>query len=808
MKSSLFQTMMVLGLATGLLLAAPRAARAQGAIASGETRTGSITLIGGSDSWTFTANANDALVVRLGEISQSGNFVPRLRIFGPGATLLGTSSAAQAAEVAVTATTGGTYTAVVDNIGTVSATASYRISLARTGSPVTVSPGDEGGPLTNGAVHTGVIDVGDLDVWTVDATAGEALVVRMGETPGGSSLTCWLRLYSPAGTLVDYSYAASAAEVEVTTATTGAYLLVVGDNTSGWVGTGGYRLTLAKTGSPVTVSPGDEGGPLTNGAVHTGTIDLGDLDLWTVEATAGQALVLRMGQTDPGSSLTCWLRLYSPSGALIDYSYAASAAEVEVTAPASGTYLFVVGDNTSGWVGTGPYRITLAKTGSPVTVSPGDEGGPLTNGALQPGAIDLGDLDLWTVEASAGEALVVRMGESTPGSTLTCWLRLYSPTGALLDYSYAAAAAEVEVTAPATGSYLLVVGDNTSGWVGTGGYRLTLAKTGTPVTVSPGDEGGPMTNGAMHTGSIVVGDLDAWTFSATAGEALIIRMGETTPGSALTCWLRLYSPTGALLDYAYAASAAEVAVNAPATGAYLVVAGDNSSGWVGSGDYRLSLAKTGSPVTVSPGDEGGPLAYGLGTLNLPVGDLDAWTLTVHAGEAIVVHMSEVVAGSALTPWLRLYGPTGALLRSNSGAGAADVSMTAASSGTYLLVAADLSSGWAGSGTYQLNPAGTSGAPETPPPAALRLSPGFPNPFAARTTLAYEIPAPGAALLRLFDAQGRLVRTLVDAPDAAAGAHEVTWDGTDADGHAVTPGVYFARLESGGRPQVRKLILSR
>lgn len=56
MKSSLFQTMMVLCLAPWLLLAQPRNARAQGAIASGETRTGAITLLGGSDSWTFSAN--------------------------------------------------------------------------------------------------------------------------------------------------------------------------------------------------------------------------------------------------------------------------------------------------------------------------------------------------------------------------------------------------------------------------------------------------------------------------------------------------------------------------------------------------------------------------------------------------------------------------------------------------------------------------------------------------------------------------------------------------------------------------------
>ena len=40
---------------------------------------------------------------------------------------------------------------------------------------------------------------------------------------------------------------------------------------------------------------------------------------------------------------------------------------------------------------------------------------------------------------------------------------------------------------------------------GSGDYRLTLAKTGDPVVVSAGDNGGPMTNGVMHLGTILTG---------------------------------------------------------------------------------------------------------------------------------------------------------------------------------------------------------------------------------------------------------------------------------------------------------------
>ena len=44
----------------------------------------------------------------------------------------------------------------------------------------------------------------------------------------------------------------------------------------------------------------------------------------------------------------------------------------------------------------------------------------------------------------------------------------------------------------------------------------------------PGDQGGPMTNGAIHEGQILQGDVDVWTFTATAGERLSVHIGEIT----------------------------------------------------------------------------------------------------------------------------------------------------------------------------------------------------------------------------------------------------------------------------------------
>ena len=101
--------------------------------------------------------------------------------------------------------------------------------------------------------------------------------------------------------------------------------------------------------------------------------------------------------------------------------------------------------------------------------------------------------------------------------------------------------------APATGTYTVLVASFDSGFDGTGTYRLTMTHTPGPITVSPGDQGGPLTNGAMHTGEILRGDLDVWTFTATAGDRIAVHIGEITDTDDFRPWIRLWAPNGAIL---------------------------------------------------------------------------------------------------------------------------------------------------------------------------------------------------------------------------------------------------------------------
>ncbi len=68
-------------------------------------------------------------------------------------------------------------------------------------------------------------------------------------------------------------------------------------------------------------------------------------------------------------------------------------------------------------------------------------------------------------------------------------------------------------------------------------------------------------------------------------------------------------------------------------------------------------------------------------------------------------------------------------------------------------------------------------------------------LSTNATVSYFVPVSGAVSLRIYDASGSLVKTLVSGT-SAAGEFQVSWNGTTDSGERATSGVYFFRLVSG------------
>jgi hypothetical protein len=94
------------------------------------------------------------------------------------------------------------------------------------------------------------------------------------------------------------------------------------------------------------------------------------------------------------------------------------------------------------------------------------------------------------------------------------------------------------------------------------------------------------------------------------------------------------------------------------------------------------------------------------------------------------------------------------------------------------------------------------------PKVFALGHSYPNPFKQNTEIKYQIPETRSkpwVCLEVYNAAGRLVRTLVNEPQNPS-YYKVLWDGKDDFGKRVSSGVYFYYLEAGGFTAMRKIVV--
>ncbi|HAP34415.1 MAG TPA: Coagulation factor protein, partial [Bacteroidetes bacterium] len=84
---------------------------------------------------------------------------------------------------------------------------------------------------------------------------------------------------------------------------------------------------------------------------------------------------------------------------------------------------------------------------------------------------------------------------------------------------------------------------------------------------------------------------------------------------------------------------------------------------------------------------------------------------------------------------------------------------------------------------------------------------FPNPFNPETNIQFSIAQKGITRLKIFDAIGREVQTLID-EELGEGVYLKVWNGKNGSDQTVASGVYFYRLLPGSFTQTKKMILMR
>lgn len=97
--------------------------------------------------------------------------------------------------------------------------------------------------------------------------------------------------------------------------------------------------------------------------------------------------------------------------------------------------------------------------------------------------------------------------------------------------------------------------------------------------------------------------------------------------------------------------------------------------------------------------------------------------------------------------------------------------------------------------------------EDTPTTRTALLGNAPNPFNPQTHIFFVLAEDGPATLRIYDARGHSVRTLL-LGDLALGSHDVLWDGRNDAGHAVASGVYFYTLRTQQETFTQRMALIR
>ncbi len=87
------------------------------------------------------------------------------------------------------------------------------------------------------------------------------------------------------------------------------------------------------------------------------------------------------------------------------------------------------------------------------------------------------------------------------------------------------------------------------------------------------------------------------------------------------------------------------------------------------------------------------------------------------------------------------------------------------------------------------------------PAVFSLAQNYPNPFNPSTMIQFTVPSTGRAVLKVFNVLGQEVATLFNGEATAGVNHQVQFNASN-----LASGVYFSRLEFGGKMQMNKMLL--
>ena len=278
----------------------------------GETLTGTISTFGDVDTYSFSGNVGDKVILRLTENSGSPSFLlePFAELYDSAGDLLLSDADNGQAQIEFTLPADGSYTILASDAYPGDDTGNYGLFIQRI-----VNPGNTI-TINYGETLTGTISTfGDVDTYSFLGNEGDKVILRLTESSSSPSflLEPFAELYDSAGDLLLSDSDNGQAQISFTLPADGSYTILASDSYPG-DDTGNYGLFIQRMVNP------DSAIIINYGETLTGTIStFGDVDTYSFLGGAGDSLIIRLTEdpSSPSFLLEPFVELFDVSGDLL-----------------------------------------------------------------------------------------------------------------------------------------------------------------------------------------------------------------------------------------------------------------------------------------------------------------------------------------------------------------------------------------------------------------------------------------------------------------------------------------------------------
>jgi hypothetical protein len=457
-------------------------------------------------------------------------------------------------------------------------------------------------PITFGAAPTtaSISAAAEVDCYSFTGAVGDQIRIRVVETSG--TLVAQQAVLAPNNSFI--CTATTAQETTCKVLVAGTHQIQISDN--GGTKTGNYSIAVQRLNNPLGCAA------LTFGAAPTAAAiaAVAEADCYTFTGAVGDQINVRMAKTS--GTISPNQEMVRPDGTTLACT-ATTAVDKLCALPSAGTYKVLVDDYNG--TNTGNYVVAIQRLNNPAGCAAIGFGGTPTAASIG----TAGEIDCYSFSGTAGNRIRVRVIETSPSSPpLSASQAVVRPNGTAV--CTPTATQDVTCALDTTGTQRILVGDSLG--TSTGNYSILVERLNNPSTCTALPFGAAPAAGGIG----VVGEMDCFSFSGTAGDRIRVRVARTS--GSLLATQETVRPSGAKLSCGNTTNL-DTTCAIPTTGTYRVFVYDN--GGLATGNYSIAVQRLNNPTgctALSFG--GGSTAAAIGA----AGELDCYSFTGAIGDRI------------------------------------------------------------------------------------------------------------------------------------------------------------------------------